>query len=347
MNCKPNKIPGWIGIGLITTLNALWLFWGLGEAFYEGWGVPETPWVLFLTIPAVAMVFSIIAIRLPYVGGGILMLAGLAFAIWWLIPGIQSGLYSLRVVMGRLYLSAGFAIVGLLFILDGALNPKGLKNSSNWFLKNLRMILAIGIPLLVGMVVAAVNLPTVLTRLDDGNRSARLIERYNVELIWAPAGPGWNWKQDFGGYPSWDSLASYGIDPPGLDADKLAGSHADAEAMKQFGLCAFLSEDGKELLDQRLGLWRMPTVEEISGSLSLHHRNAKCEWNNEKGRLDCELNPDKETPLWAPDEPPVYYWAADAFDYENAYYVSYTGWVAYQPKNWGNPRHGYRCVKEP
>ena len=347
MKFKLSRIPGWIAIGLITTLNALWLYWGLGEAFYEGWGVPETPWFLFLTVPTAAMAFSVFAIKFPYVGGGVLMLAGLSFAIWWLIPGIQSGLYSLRVVMGRLYLSAGFAIVGLCFILDGALNPKGLVKDSNWFLRNLRLLLAIGIPTLVGLGVAAVNLPVVLSRVDDGVRSARLIEGAGVELIWAPAGPGWNWKQDFGGYPSWDSLAAYGKAPVGLARYKLRGIHASQEEMEVYGLCTFLSKDGKELHDQRLGIWRMPTVQEISRSLSLHNRNAKCEWDDESGKLDCALNPDKETPLWAPDEPPVYYWAADEFDQENAYYVSYTGWVAYQPKNWGNPRHGYRCVKEP
>ena len=57
--------------------------------------------------------------------------------------------------------------------------------------------------------------------------------------------------------------------------------------------------------------------------------------------------PDLETPLWAPDEAPIYYWVGDEYNEENAYYVSYNGWVKRQPKSWGNPRHGYRCVREP
>jgi len=36
-----------------------------------------------------------------------------------------------------------------------------------------------------------------------------------------------------------------------------------------------------------------------------------------------------------------HYWSADEYDEQEAYYVSY------QPKSWGNPRHGYRCVREP
>jgi len=341
------KLPGWVGIGLITLLNTIWLYWGLGEAFYEGWGVPETPWFLFLSIGLTAMLFSVIAIRFPYVGGGILIAAGMVFAIWWLIPTIKSGFYSLSVTMVRLFLSGGFTLVGVLFILDGRFNPSGKRLERSWIFRNVRMIVAIGVPLLGGLIVAGFNLPIVLTRLDDGDRSARLIEGNNLKLIWAPSGPGWNWKQDFGGYPSWDALALYGIDPVGLESNKLSSEHASNADMKNTGLCAYLDESGKNLMPTPHSIWRMPTVDEISRSLSQDDQNAGCVWDGVSERLKCNLSPDKETPLWAPDAPPVYYWAADSFDSEEAYYVSYTGWVHIQPKDWGNPRHGYRCVKEP
>jgi len=341
------KIPGWIGTALITFLNAIWLYWGLGEVFYEGWGVPDTPWFLFLSIAAAAMLFTVIAIYLPYIGGGILVTAGLAFAIWWLVPSITHGLYRLSTVMGRLILSAGFTCVGVLFILDGRFNSKTKRKHQSWIIRNLRLVIAIGIPLLVGLVVAGVNLPTVLTRINDGDSSARLIEGNGVALVWAPDGPGWNWKQDFGGYPSWDSLASYGISPLGLDSSKFETSHATESDMARIGLCAFLDESGTKLMNEPPHIWRMPTVDEIARSLTLHNENAGCAWDGSVGRLICSLNPDKETPLWAPDEPPVYYWTADAANSEEAYYVSYTAYVAFQPKDWGNPRHGYRCVKDP
>ena len=346
MKHKLKQIPGWFGIGLITILNAVWLFWGLEEAFYEGWGVPDTPWVLFLTIPLAGMVFCVIAIRFPFLGGGILVAAGISFAVWWLMPGIKSGFYTLSVAIDRLLLSGGFAFVGFCFILDGILNKRLEISDKPWPLRHLRLLLSLGIPLIVGLIVAAINLPTVLTRVDDGQRTARLITGYSVELIWAPAGPGWNYKQDFGGYPSWDSLAFYGSDPQGLDPDK-SPYHADEADMKETGLCVYLSDDGKALLPEPLFIWRMPTVSEIAGSLSRHNHNSGCTWHGEEGRLTCESQPDKETPLWAPDEPPVYYWAADELDQTNAYFVSYTGWVNTQPKDWGNPRHGFRCVKAP
>jgi len=337
------KIPGWIGVGIITLLNTIWLYWGLGEAFYEGWGVPDTPWFLYLSIAAAAIAFSLAAIRWPYTGGGILIAAGAAFAVWWLIPGIQSSFYSLGIALERLFLSGGFTLVGIMFILDARFNPRQDREGLPWFRKHLRTLLAVGIPLLTGLMVAAYNLPTVLTRVDDCDRSARLIEGNDVTLIWAPDGPGWNWKQDFGGYPSWRALATYGLEVQGLDTN-ITSSESDMAAT---GICAYLTEDGTTLADEPLYLWRMPTADEIARSLSRHGVNAGCTWDGETGRMDCTLTPDKETPLWAPDEPPVYYWAANAFDDEDAYYVSYTGFVSHQPKTWGNPRHGYRCVREP
>ena len=347
MRNQLKNLPGWIGTGLITLLNAIWLFWGLGEAFYEGWGVPETPWFLFPSIGFAAMIFSAIAIFFPFVGGGILVLAGGAFAIWWLLPGIRSGFYTLLTIIERLFLSGGFAFVGMLFILDGFFGESSKNNDQPWIIKNLRLLLALSVPLVVGLVVAAVNLPIVLTRVDDGDRSARLINGNQVALIWAPEGPGWNWKQDFGGYPSWDALAFYGIDPLGLIENLEDEVHASEEDMSETGLCNFLSEDGKTLMTEPQNIWRMPTVDEISRSLSQNNINAGCAWDGVSDRLECHTRPDKETPLWAPDEPPVYYWAADEMDKQNAFYVSYSGWVKYQPKNWGNPRHGYRCVKAP
>ena len=168
------------------------------------------------------MLFSIAAIRWPILGGGILLAVGLAFAVWWLLPGIRNGFYTLSTVLERLFLSAGFGLVGFLFILDGRFNPRQVEMEKPWILRHLRMILAIGVPTLTALIMIAVNLPTVLTRVDDGDRSARLIEGNNVSLIWAPAGPGWNWKQDFGGYPSWRALAVYGVDPIGLETENKA-----------------------------------------------------------------------------------------------------------------------------
>jgi hypothetical protein len=142
-------------------------------------------------------------------------------------------------------------------------------------------------------------------------------------------------------------LASYGIGSPGLDTEKFTTTHANEWDMQTTGICAYLNDDGTTLEDHPMNIWRMPTVDEIARSLRRHGENAGCKWDGEIGKMTCEIRPDKETPLWAPDQPPVYLWSADEYDTEDAYYVSYTGFVSHQPKDWGNPRHGYRCVREP
>ena len=97
----------------------------------------------------------------------------------------------------------------------------------------------------------------------------------------------------------------------------------------------------------------MPTTEEIVRSLIGEGENAGCIWDKNSGKADCIRQPNKDTPLWAPDEEPIYYWSADEYDEESAWYVPYTGGIRYggvighSPKDWGNPRHGFRCVRDP
>jgi hypothetical protein len=84
---------------------------------------------------------------------------------------------------------------------------EGRTPPKSWLRRNLRYLLAVGIPLLVVIGVSAYYAPLVATRVDDGERGARLIEGNGVTLVWAPKGPGWNWRQPWGGYPSWNDLA--------------------------------------------------------------------------------------------------------------------------------------------
>jgi hypothetical protein len=206
-------------------------------------------------------------------------------------------------------------------------------------------------------------LPIVLTRIDDGDRSARLIEGNGVRLVWAPEGPGWNWKQPWGGYPSWQSIALYGMPPVGLDDKPGYGwgprsetspngerdyTFASQEDMVQTNLCRYLSAEGTTLMDTPQDIWRMPTTDEVVRSLVRHGENAGCVWHGEiKTQAACDIQPDKESPLWATDHPVIYYWTADAYSEKRGYFVSYNGIVNATMKHGGNPRHSYRCVREP
>jgi hypothetical protein len=82
--------------------------------------------------------------------------------------------------------------------------------------------------------------------------------------------------------------------------------------------------------------------------MARHGENAGCAWHGEyMERVKCNIQPDKETPLWNPNLAPIYYWAAEEFNAGEAYFVSYNGFVNSTRKTSGNPRHSYRCVREP
>jgi hypothetical protein len=295
----------------------------------------------------VTLIPTLIAFRWPIVGGSLIIGVGL-FAL---------GFFDNDVA----FIGLTVALVGSLFVWDGILkrrHPEDAPDPSKpWWRRHLRYVLLVGLPAIVAVGVSAYNLPIVLTRVDDGDRGARLIRGNEVALVWAPEGPGWNYKQPWGGYPSWEDIALYGLAPIGFD-DKPGYGRQDDEAesyvfatgedMAATNLCLYLSEDGLTLKNTVQGVWRMPTTDEIVRSLARHGENTGCEWQGERGvMVECDERPDKESPLWSTDHAPIYYWSADEHDEQHAYFVAFNGTVADTKKHGGNPRHSHRCVREP
>jgi hypothetical protein len=342
-------LPGYLAALLMISVTALWVFWSFGELYWEGWWGPWYIRLAYLIPGGACLLLTLVAFKWPRLGGWLIILIGGAFTIWW-----SNG--ELRRLIQLFPVSGMLVVIGVLFLLEGRhrrlLRQSGWVPSDLWLLRNARYILAIGLPALIAIGWSVYWLPIVLTRFDDGDRGARLIKGNALELVWAPEGPGWNWKQEWGGYPSWSRLALYGMPPLGFeDKPGLATPDATGADMTATGLCRYLSADGTTLKAQPQNVWRMPTIEEIIRSLTRDGENAGCvpQAADDSGRRrsDCSRAADKETPLWAPDQSPIYYWAAEEHDAERAYYVGYNGAVNHQPKSWGNPRHSHRCVKAP
>jgi hypothetical protein len=345
-----SRLPGRIAAGFVILTTSLWTFWGIGELYYEGWGLPFPHPLVYLIPAGICLGLSLLTLRFPRLGGWLLITIGALFtAWWWTLVARRAGGLTLSSVLGMVPLSALLIVTGILFLLEGRYRRRkreaGWQPAGGWWRRNLSYLLAAGIPAGITLVVSAFQLPALLGRYDDGQRGARQIVGNGVTLVWAPQGPGWNWRQEWGGYPSWTALALYGQEPIGLDGK--GDRQASLDDMERSGLCAYLSADGLSLSDTPQHVWRMPTADEVIRSLSRDGENAGCTWNGGVGQLECGTTPDKETPLWNPDSPPIYYWAADEFDEQQAYFVSYNGYVGVQPKDFGNPRHGYRCVRAP
>lgn len=351
------QLPGYIATGLAILTTSFWTYWGVGAMYYEGWGMPFPHPMRYLMFGAACLAFTLVALTWPRLGGWLLMVIGGAFTAWWWRLAAARGWLSWKWILGTFPVSSLLIVTGVLFLLEGRYRrqrrTKGWTPPESWLRRNLRYVLAVGIPLLVVIAVLAYFAPMLLARVDDGDRGARLIEGNGVTLVWAPKGPGWNWRQPWGGYPSWHMIALYGVPPIGFeDKPGYENRHATVEDMEKTGLCRYLSEDGTTLMAEPKDIWRMPTTDEIVRSLVRGGGSAGCTWDGESRNADCIRQANKDTPLWAPDEEPIYYWSADEYDEEEAWYVPFTGGgryggvIGYHPKDWRNPRHGYRCVRE-
>ena len=329
-------------------VTSLWTYWGAAELYYEGWGQPFPQLLVYLIPAAITLTLTLLALKWPRWGGCLIILLGAGFT--WFVLHRRVGQMDLGDYLSWFPVTFLTLVVGTLFVWGGRTTFYSQTPSAPrpWARRYLRFLLALGVPTIIIIGVTAWMLPHNLMRVDDGDRGARLIHGNGVDLVWAPAGPGWNWKQPYGGYPSWDMLAWYGKPPVGMKlGDARPPGHATQAQMNEMNLCRYLDASGQQLMSEPQNIWRMPTTDEIVRSLVYRGENAECAWDGESRRAVCRHTPDKETPLWAPDQPPIYMWTGREANAEEAYYVSYNGFVETQPKDWGNPRHGYRCVKRP
>jgi hypothetical protein len=339
-------------------ITLLWTYWSMGEMYHEGWWGAWYNRLPYLIPGAVCAILTAVAVTWPRLGGWLGVVIGVAFTVFFMGFRFVDGRLTVQRELGGFLVSGSLAFIGVLFLLDGRyrrrVKTEGTLAPDQWWRRKWRLLLALGAPAAMAVAVSAYMLPVVLTRIDDGNRSERLIEGNGVTLVWAPEGPGWNWQQPWGGYPSWDTIALYGHPPlgvgdkPGFGTQDGIRVHATQADMAAADLCRFLSPDGRELGLEPQDVWRMPTVDELVRSLARHGENAGCAWNGNLGeRMPCDVWPDKESPLWSTEHAPVYYWAAEEYDDRKAYFVSYNGFVNAALKSGGNPRHSHRCVREP
>lgn len=332
--------PVWLASGLMILMTIFWTYWGAAEMYHEGWWGTWLNRLPYLAPIALTLLPTLLAFRWPRVGGLMIMAIGI-FAMVMFGVGVA--------VIGLI-----IALLGLTFLLDGIRQQRsGMEVAAVTWFEHWRVRLAVGLPVIVFAGASAWMLPVVLTRVDDGVRTARVIVGNGVALEWAPEGPGWNWQQSWGGYPSWQDVALYGHEPQGMVEKPGYGRiedgvivYATAAEMQATNVCRYLSSDGLELLPELQDSWRMPTADEIVRSLGRHGENAGCVWNGVVGvQAECEIQPDKESPLWSTDLAPIYYWTVEETGLERGVFVSFNGWVNAAGKTGGNPRHSYRCVR--
>ena len=180
--------------------------------------------------------------------------------------------------------------------------------------KRVAALIVVIIPIIIIIGFGIPNGIRVSQRLNDENLGARLVEGNGVSLVWAPRGPGW---------------PDHGI--PWEEANEI---------------CRYLSEDGMVVEDVPQNIWRLPAVDDVVRSMTLHGLNAEGIWDAENVETIYEITPDKETPLWNPYSQVIYYWTSTELNEDRAYIVVYDGKVFTRNKT-GMGSLGFRAVKSP
>ncbi|MEJ2693124.1 MAG: DUF1566 domain-containing protein [Candidatus Thiodiazotropha sp.] len=170
---------GWTALLLSTAAASFWAYWGIIEAFHEGWFKPQLGMRLLQLVPYLApatgfCLLTYISLRWPAVGAGLYVAAGILIAV---LIAIDRAKFPPLVITLLTLLPVA---LGLMF-LYGRPTPV-----------NLAYGVALGVPGLIILLFGAEPVYRVSTRVDDGDRGMRTLVGNGVNLQWAPAGPGWS-----------------------------------------------------------------------------------------------------------------------------------------------------------
>jgi hypothetical protein len=289
---------GWTAVALSTVAACFWAAWGIIENFHEGWyyaSLWKNLGLLFaqyLLLSIILVAAAMVAIRWPRVGAGI-HLAGALWAAWFFRRSSPMVIYPF-IVLPLLLISGCY--------LFGRARPR------RW-----AAMVVVTLPLITLVICGAGPAYRVARRFDDGERSARHTNQNDVDLIWAPQGPGW--PEDG---VTWN------------------------EAVRR---CRFLAEDGRTLSATPQNIWRLPTVDQAVRSMQRHGRNSSGSWDPIEHKASYRIDPDKESPLWNVHSKVIYWWTATEVDDRTAYIIVYDGQVRARLKEarWGYL--GFRAVK--
>ncbi len=306
---------GWLAVGIATIVSSLWAFWGVFEAFHEGWYFPSLArnvllTVKYLTLMLTSIALSVIALRWPRAGGIFYLLFGLGFSTWILMT---RRVLDVGVVLSWIPVTVPLLLLGVLFWV-GRPTPIRLAYASSVLL-----------PLAVGIGFAVEPATRIAARVDDRDRGTRLVQGNGVSLIWAPEGPGWPtpdpndraWKTHWRG-PTWEEARN---------------------------TCRHLTADGKSLADAPLDIWRLPTIEEVVRSMARHGINSRGTWSSVRARPSYATRPDKESPLWNPHSPVIYWWTSSEPSEPRAYSIDFNGNVYARAKTSTLGSQAFRAVK--
>jgi hypothetical protein len=233
---------GWLAVGLSAALCCVLAGMGTAAAFFDGYWAPSVLEYLKMIglglLPAsILVLFTLLAILRPRIGGPLHLLVGVFLFFGPVLLQIDAGFlpdpnHPHLPVFFWAYLTGILLVVMGIVYLIGRPQPRWL---AVW--------LVAGLPVVMSLICSVEPMWRISRRQDDGITAARHVEGNGVELIWAPAGPGWPEKGN-------QTLE---------DVEKTVGH---------------LTDDGLKIADTPQNIWRLPTADEVVRSLTRDGQNA-------------------------------------------------------------------------
>jgi len=293
------RITGWVAVIISTAISGFWAFWGAIENFHEGWyyaSLTQNLQLMFFQYLSPMLLFiglAVASIVLPRIGFAAHCLAAI-FAMWFFRGSSNFVQFLIAVPLTGL---------GILYLF-------GRPKPSRW-----AILVAVGLPLLIMIGFGIEPVIRVSQRLDDGNLGLQRVAGQEVDLFWAPAGPGW----------------------PDAGNDWFQATHN----------CQYLGEDGETIQQFPQGIWRLPTADEVVSSMTFQDENAGGDWDPDAGKASYAHKPDKEPPLWNIYSRVIYWWTATELNADQALMIVYDGNTWVRSKDFETGNIGYRCVRNP
>ena len=174
MNIKTKKGIGYLTVIITLIIISFWSYWGINEAFHEGWyhvsliqNIMLT-FVQYLLIPILFIVITVIAVNHRRTGASMFIILGI-FALFFF--NSHSGRVLIFIPM--IALAAGFYF-----------------GEFNKVKKKIIMIIVILLPSIIILLFGIPLMYKTETRYNDNDFTERMIIGNEVILIWARKGPG-------------------------------------------------------------------------------------------------------------------------------------------------------------
>ena len=201
-----------------------------------------------------------------------------------------------------------------------------------------------------------------LTRVQLENFSEVKVQGNGIDATFSAKGPGWYYSnraplifegKEYAGL-SYNEIALFGKEPIGFEGKNYGNDYngssesiyyATQQDFHEYNMFRYIDFGGVELTREIQDCWRLPSINEYVRLLKYREKNAGGFFDTQEGKAYYYMTPDKDAPIWAPEEMVIYYWTSTSAGDTEAYDITYSGQVRKISKITKQDYRGYRAVR--